>query len=142
MPIIKTRFALKSEDVDRLNQAIARCGESSENVINEYLHDEGGEKIYKSITQFIPRSKRNKQSPHAIDSKWWEQTNYNLAVGIANKTSGKNSFYYLYYPATGTGTSKKKGPNDFMERGLYSQYNNIVDNIVNNLIENIDKELK
>lgn len=140
MPVIKTRFTLKSEDVDKLKQAIEECGVSSEEAINDYLHNKAGDLIAKSITNFMPRSNRNKV--HAKDSKWWEQSNYNLAVAISNKISGKNSFYYLYFPATGTGTSRMNGPNDFMQKGLNAQYDNIVNQLINNLVKNIDKELK
>lgn len=140
MPTIKTKFTLKSEDLEQVKKAISNCGTSSEDVINDYLHKEVGTQLAESITNFMPRSNRNKV--HAKDSKWWDQVNYNLAVGIENKTSGKNSFYYLYYPATGTGTSAKNGPNDFMEQGMNREYNNIVNQMINRLIQNIDKELK
>lgn len=140
MPSIKSNFSLKDDDIKRIQQSILKCGETSEEVINDYLHNVAGEKITKSITRFIPVSKRDKV--HAKNSKWNEQKNYNLAVNISNKTSGKNSFYYLYYVATGTGTSKKNGPNDFMKKGMDQEYNNVVNDLVNELEKNIDKEMK
>lgn len=140
MPTIKTRFSLKTEDIERFNEAIKRCGTSSEGAINEYLHGSAGETIARGITKFIPRSDRNKV--HARDSKWYTQSNFNLAVGVANSIKGKNSAYYLYYVATGTGTSKKNGPNDFMEKGLEKEYDNVVNGVIQKLLENIDKELK
>lgn len=141
MPTIKTQFSFKTEDIDRLNEVISRCGKKSERIINDYLHNVAGEKITRSITnsKFFPRSKRNKI--HAQDTKWYEQTNFNLAVGIENNTSGKKSAYYLYYVATGTGTSAKKGPNDFMLDGLDKEYNNVVNGIIEKLLENVDKEM-
>lgn len=139
MPVVKTRLALKSEDIERIKQAIVNCGVSSEKVLNDYLHNEAGKDIAQSITKFLPRSNVNKV--HAKDSKWWNQVSYNLAVGIENKTSGKNSFYYLYFPNTGTGTSKGKAQ-EFMETGLNAQYDNIVNDMIEKLLENINKELK
>lgn len=140
MPSIKSNFSLKDEDVKRIQQFIVKCGNTSEEVINDYIHNEAGERITKGITRFIPVSKRNKV--HAKNSKWSEQKNYNLAVNISNKTSGKNSFYYLYYVATGTGTSKKNGPNDFMKKGMDQEYNNVVNGLINELEKNINKEMK
>lgn len=142
MPSFKTNFSLNYEDVERIQQAILRCGSTSEDVINDYLHNKAGDIIIQSITKFIPRSKVNKV--HAKDSKWHEQTNYNLAVNIANSTKGKRdkSFYYLYYVATGTGTSRKNGPNDFMSKGLDKEYDNIVNGVIDELLKNINKEMK
>lgn len=141
MPQVKGTFTLKADDVDKLRNAMTNLGESSERVISDYLHNVAGEKIAKSITRFIPTSDRKKI--HAKESKWWEQTNNNLAVTIANSMKGTRgkSFYYLYYVATGTGTSKDKGKNDFMEKGIEAEYNNIVDGLLNAVEENIRKEL-
>lgn len=140
MPKIRTRYSLEWEDVERIREAIVRCGVSGEGAINDYLHNTAGEMIAQSITKFIPRSDRKKV--HARDSKWYAQSNFNLAVGISNSQRGKNSAYYLYYVATGTGTSKKNGPNDFMEKGLEKEYDNVVNGVIQKLLENIDKELK
>lgn len=142
MPSVKTKFSLDYSDMERIKNSILRCGETSEEVINNYLHNVAGEKITKSITRFIPVSNRDKV--HAKHSNWSEQANYNLAVNISNSLKGKRgtSFYYLYYVVTGTGTSKKNGPNDFMKKGLEQEYKNVVDGIVNELDKNIEKELK
>lgn len=142
MPSVKTRFELKDVDIERVKQSIGKLGYSSENVINNYLHNIAGEKIAAGITKYIPVSKRDKI--HAKYSNWSEQANYNLAVNVSNSLKGKRgtSFYYLYYVATGTGTSKKNGPNDFMEKGMDQEYNNIVNGLINELNENIEKEMK
>lgn len=141
MPSVKTNFSLNYSDMERIRQAILRCGNTSEKVINDYIHNKAGANITKSITKFIPRSEKGKR--HAKDSNWSEQTNYNLAVNISNSLKGKrgSSFYYLYYVVTGTGTSRRKGSNDFMTKGLNNEYKNVVDGIVNELSQNIDKEL-
>ena len=142
MPKIKSDFSLNFEDVERVKRAIGRCGESSEGVINNYLHNVAGENITKSITKYIPRSPR-KNVIHAKDSNWSEKKNYNLAVTIGNSLKGVRgtSFYYLYYVVTGTGTNEKKGARDFMKQGLDNEYNNVVNGIVNELDKNIEKEL-
>ena len=143
MPTVKTKFSLEDSDYEKIRQSILRCGHSSEEVINKYLHKVAGKNIAKSITKFIPRSPR-KNVIHAKGGKWSEQENFNLAVGVANSLEGKRgtSFYYLYYVATGTGTNKKKGPRDFMKKGLDQEYNNVVEGLVNEIDKNIEKEMK
>lgn len=141
MPSIKSNFSLKAEDIDKVSQAILRVGTTSEEVINNYLHDVAGKDITKSITRFIPVSKKGKR--HAKHSNWSEQENFNMAVSISNSLKGSrgSSFYYLYYVVTGTGTSKKKGANDFMEKGMNQEYNNIVKGLIDTLDKNIEKEM-
>lgn len=142
MPNIKSSFSLKDTDIEKIRKAISRVGETSEEVVNNYLHNKAGKNITKSITQFIPKSPR-KNVIHARGSNWSEQDNYNLAVSISNSTRGSRgkSFYYLYYVATGTGTNEEKGARDFMSKGMDKEYNNIVNGIIDELNKNIEKEM-
>lgn len=141
MPLASTKFELNDEEIEKLKQAILNCGVSSEKVINNYLHTRGSERITNSVTRFIPVSKKGKR--HAKKSKWHTQTNYNLAVEISNDLKGKRgtSFYYLYYVVTGTGTSKRKGSNDFMEKGLNKEHVTIVNELIEEVDKNIEKEM-
>ena len=143
MPRAKTDFSLKDTDVEKIKRAVSRCGETSEQTINDYLHNVAGEKLINSMDKFIPRSPR-RNVIHARGNKWSDQKNYNLAVTIGNSLKGARgkSFYYLYYVVTGTGTNEKKGVRDFMKQGLDREYNNVVNGIINELDKNIEKELK
>ena len=142
MPSVKTNFSLKDEDIEKVKQAIIRAGNTSEEVINDYLHNVAGGKIAKSITNYIPLSPRE-DVIHAQTSKWYEQDDFNLAVGIGNSLKGKRgtSFYYLYYVVIGKGPNKKKGPRDFMKDGLNEEYDSVVDGLMNELEKNIEKEM-
>ena len=148
MPSIKTDFSIKESDIERIKQSIGNCGETSESVINNYLHNVAGEKFVKSMDKYIPVAKIDKTHPRipiqARGNKWSEQKNYNLAVNISNSLKGVRgtSFYYLYYVITGTGTSKNKGERDFMKQGLDREYDDVVNGIINELDKNIEKELK
>lgn len=141
MPSFKAQFKLRYEDIDRINEAIANAGHTAEKSINAYLHYEGAEIIAESITKFMPRSAVDRM--HAKDNRWWEMQPYNLAVEISNSLKGKRgtSFYYLYYPSTGTGTSKWRGRNLFMEKGLEAQHDSLVNGIIEAILQNIDKEI-
>lgn len=148
MTSVKSDFSLDDKDVERIKRAIVNCGESGERVINDYLHDVVGKNLVKSMDKYIPVAKIDKTHKYipirAKGNKWSKQQNFNLAVTIGNSFKGSRgkSFYYLYYVITGTGTSEKKGPRDFMEKGLNDEYNDVVDGIINELDKNIEKELK
>lgn len=147
MPKVNTEFGFEYSDYEKVRQAILRCGSTSEDVINDYLHNTAGKKITKSIDNYIPVAKIDKTHPaipiRAKGNNWSEQENFNLAVNIGNSLKGKRgtSFYYLYYVVTGTGTNAEKGPRDFMSQGLNNEYNNIVNELINELDKNINKEM-
>ncbi len=142
MPRNRVEFQLRFEDVERINQAIANAGHTAEKSINVYLHGIGAYVIADEITKFMPRSVVDKI--HAKDSEWWEIQPFNLAVEISNSLKGKRgtSFYYLYYPSTGTGTSKRKGRNLFMEQGLKSKQDTIVNGMIEAILKNIDNAME
>lgn len=147
MPSIKANFKLKDEDIEKIRNAILRCGTTSEEVLNDYIHNKASEKFIKRMDRYIPVAKKDKNHKHipirAKGNKWYEQENYNLAVNISNSLKGKRgtSFYYLYYIVTGTGTSKNIGARDFMEQGVNEEYNNVVNEMLEELEKNIDKEM-
>lgn len=140
MPSVKASFKLKDSDIIKLDDQLKRIGDGVEDVVNEHLHTVTGKQMADSITQFIPVSKKGKR--HAKHSKWWEQKDYNLGVEISNSIRGKRSFYYLYYVATGTGTSYRNGKRDFMQEGVDKAYDKIVNSLTEKLEEHIERGLK
>lgn len=137
----KARLSISAEDFNRIIENVNRLGETSEQVINDYIHSQASETIIRGITQKIPKSKRGKV--HAKTSVWYEKKDYNLAVNIANSVRGKRgtSFYYLTFVNEGTGTSKLGKNKNFMARGLNAVYDEVVNGIVEELQKNITKEL-
>lgn len=142
MPVSRSDFSLKYTDIERLQNSIAQIGHTSESVINEHLHNVTGEQMVEGITRYIPVSKKGKR--HAKYNKWWEQSDYNLAVAIENSLKGKRgtSFYYLYYVITGTGTSYMYGKRDFMEQGLNKNYDKIVNSLFDELMKHIERGIQ
>ena len=143
MPSVKNNFNIKYDDVGKIQESILKLGNNNtEEVLNEYIHNSAANQIIEYVTKEIPVSKRGIR--HARFDTWWEQENNNLSVGIANSLKGKrgSSFYYLYYVATGTGTSKRRGGTDFMEIGLDRVYPSLIDGIVAQLEKKIESEMK
>lgn len=130
MPAIKNNFSINYEDCLKLQERIQRIGYDSEKIINDYVHIDVAEQLIEAMTNRIPVSKKGKR--HAKYNLWYSQTDFNLAVDISNNLKGKRgtSFYYLYYVVTGTGTNKDRGPDDFMSKGLESEYNKVVDGVL------------
>lgn len=140
MPVIKQNFELKYEDIERLNKALINFQGSSEQAINNCLEKKAGPKIAKSVTDFLPVSKDGNR--HAKNNKWYELEYYNLSFVLSNSLKGKRgtSFYYLYYPATGTGNSYRKGPNDFLGKGLNTKYNEVIEDLLSSLENQIEED--
>lgn len=141
MPSIKNNFYLKYEDTIKLREAITKFGRGAEETINKCLQDMVAPKMTSSVTMFLPRSATGKR--HAKDNQWYDLEYYNLSFVLSNSLKGKRktSFYYLYYPATGTGQSYKRGPNDFMGKGVNVEYSKAVSDLLNALMIKLEKEI-
>lgn len=126
-------FSLKEEDLQRIQNSIQQFEGDCENVINDYLNDEAKNKFIQSITNLIPVSnvnkKRHAKSSNPLDGK----VRNNLTLWIHTKSK----FNYLYFPQNAEGTSKGKSPNDFMEKGIEAEY----DNVVNGILEKLQRRM-
>lgn len=155
MPVIKEKFSLNYADVNKLNNAIMKLQGDKEKTINDHLQKRTAPRVIKSVTDFLPVAKNKYYSfyPHARDAEWYKVTYYNLSFVLANNLKGKNiskttqnkgarkSFYYLYYPATGTGNSYKKDSNEFLIDGINKVYDSVVEDLITALSEKIEEEL-
>lgn len=121
-------ISLKVDDLEKIQEAIVSFSDDAENVINECLANEVKDKLITSITNFIPVSNQNKR--HAKTSKPLEgQVRNNLTLWIHTKSK----FYYLYFPQNAEGQSKNKSPNEFMEKGIDAEYENVVNTLLDKL---------
>lgn len=121
-------FSLKEDDLQRIQEAVINLGDDAENIINECLANEVKNKLITSITNFIPVSNQNKK--HAKSSKPLDASvRNNLTLWIHTKPK----FYYLYFPQNAEGQSRNNSPNDFMEKGINAEYDNVVNTILDKL---------
>lgn len=127
-------FSLKEEDLQRIQNSIQQFEYDAEKVINDYLDSDAKDKFIASITNLIPVSNVNKRI-HAKNSNPLDgKVRNNLTLWIHTKPK----FNYLYFPQNAEGTSKGKSPNDFMEKGIDAEY----DNVVNGILEKLQNRME
>lgn len=144
---MSVEFAIKADDWQVLEKKIADFSGNAESAINNYLHGEAAELITQGVTKYIPVStgrvnahrnlrksyKHKKALNHAKFSNWAKITNFNLATNISNQ----NDFYYLYFVQNGLGTSERTGGVPFLDLGIDSVYQQVLDGI----FEALNKEV-
>lgn len=130
MPV---KFTLDDNDVKKIETAISQSGSNAEKVINNYLRTKAPEKIIPSIVGLMPISERKKK--HARTSNPLTHQNFNLSVVV----KAKNEYWYLQFPNDATGTSERKTPKEFMEKGLEKVKNSMINDMLNELTKNIMK---
>lgn len=141
---METVFKLNASDLDKLVSSIAKIPQLAEDIMNDYLHNDGANIVIKEITKRMPvgvnNNKKYKGYPktHAKYSISLEYTKRNL--GFAINTTRNPFFGYLYFPSFGEGTSKRNTPNLFFEEGAENARNPIVGKLVE-LLENKIKEV-
>lgn len=127
-------FSLNGSDVDKIVNAIQGFSGNAEREINDYLKNTGSKKLVESITYVTPVSVQKKK--HAKDSKPYKTENYNLSVVI----KPNNKYYYLGFVDEGSGTSSKyQAHMGFMNRGVESTTDEIVNDLLNKLSRRMEE---
>lgn len=130
----KIEFSIKENDLERIKEAIIDFGDNAENVINECLANEVKNTLITSITNFIPVSKKNKKHAKTSNPLQGDVRN-NLTLWIRTKPK----FNYLYFPQNAEGQSRNNSPNDFMEKGINNEYDNVVNTILDKLQNRLEE---
>lgn len=138
-------YSINYRDVTRLHQAMSKVPDVSEEVVNRYLHSQGGPLVSAAILGFTPHSGRDKSNyknnkRHARDSQPYDQDNLNLGFRIYAKggaANSRNSFGYLVFPNEGRGPHNPRAQ-QFFERGLESQE----DRLMNEQLEALSKAIE
>lgn len=124
----KIDFSIKENDLERIQEAIINFGDDAENAINECLANEVKNTLITSITNFIPVSKQNKKHAKSSNPLQGDVRN-NLTLLIRTKPK----FNYLYFPQNAEGQSRNDPPNNFMEKGINNEYDNVINTILDKL---------
>ena len=73
MPSVKNNFSLKCDDYVKLQEKILEIGYKSENILNDYIHNQAAQQLIDAMTKEMPKSKRGKK--HAKNNIWSEVEN-------------------------------------------------------------------
>ncbi len=118
--------------LDTLQAKLQKIPGQGEEALNRVLHGEGVERTKESIKNLIPVSDwkgRSRGKKHARDAHSLRSQNINLGFIIRPKPA----FNYLVFPDLGIGQSKRKNPEEFMDKGLERN--------VQRLIQDMEEEL-
>ena len=130
-------FYLDTKEFDKVATAIENFSDRSvaEQIINDYLVDDGGKKIKEYIRAILPVSGRtwNGKKAAASQTDPFRIQGENLAV----KVYTKGSYHYLYFPDDGENTYRHNGDQEFMRRGAEEATEKIIDQCVSALVKEI-----
>ena len=126
-------FNLHTMQLDELHQAMENFQGNTEEIINEVLHNDGGQLLPAAIQRLMPVSDVKPwkgKKPNAKNSNSLMQVNENLSVTIKSK----KAYQYLYFPDDGSSTKRHAGNQQFFRRGGESQKDEIIDRCIGRLV--------
>lgn len=138
------RFDLDLYHAEQLQEALLKYQRRAVTVINDVLHNEGGQLAEESIRRLIPVSGKQWKGKRTAAKK----ANNSLAIepgklSVTVKTT--KNYHYLWFPDDGTNTYKHIGykgvPREFFRRGGEAVQNEIIDRCINKLTETFESEV-
>lgn len=126
-----SRLNLHIMEFDELHEAMKNFQGNTEEVINEVLHDEGGELIEDAVKRLMPVSGKHWKGKKgaAKTSNSLQIVGENLAVTVKTR----KAYQYLYFPDDGTSTRRHAGNQQFFLRGGESQKDEIINRCIKRL---------
>ena len=126
-------FQIKSEDVQKVQDAIKTFGDGAEQILNEYLITQANEIFTESIINLIPVSDRDKRHARQ-NAPFTGEQKANLELYIHTK----KPYHYLYFPDEGEGTSLGQQAHDFMGEGVEAKYDEVINGMLDALMNNFN----
>ena len=132
-------FYLDAKEFDKVTQMIEKFSDRSvaEQIINDYLANEGGKKIKEYIRAILPVSGRiwNGKKAAASQTDPFRIQGENLAV----KVYTKGNYHYLYFPDDGSNTRHHRGNQQFMFHGAEKAGDEIVNGVIDKLVKRLEE---
>lgn len=130
-------FSMDNSGVNELVTAMQNFEGDVEGVVNNVLHDIGGQEISENIKRILPVSGRtwSGKAPAAKTSQPFQQINSNLSVTVKSKSR----YNYLYFPDDGSNTKHHVGNQQFMITGADNSSDFIINTILDDLVANIER---
>lgn len=128
-------FHLEYKQTTDLASAMEKFGKGAGRVIDEVLHNTGGQLISDEIMNLLPVSGRKWSGKKMAAKRAQPFVQENGSLSVAIKT--KSAYNYLYFPDDGTNTKRHKGEQYFMWQGAENEAEHIIDLCVSELIKKI-----
>lgn len=132
-------FTLDPESFDQVIEAALSFGDGALGVINDTLHEIGGELIRQEIQPLIPVSGRTWKgkatAASAANPFGSDDTGTMLQVTV--KTSTK--YNYLYFPDDGSNTKRHAGNQQFFKAGADAATQDIIDRCVEAVVQKFEE---
>lgn len=127
------RVYIDTGNFDKVVDAVKQFGDGAEDVINDYLHNQGATVIKGNINKILPVSGRTWKGKKAAAkvAEPFRKRMYNLAVDI----HAPGYYHYLYFPDDGANTIRHYGGQEFMRRGAEESTDEIVNEIIKKLLK-------
>lgn len=125
-------FRINIGEFEELQKAMTEYTGNVEEVINDVLHNEGGQLLQDSIRRLIPVSGRDWKGKGKAAKSGNSLTNVNANLSVTVTTTKK--YQYLYFPDDGTSTKKHVGNKQFFATGAENVKNDIIERCIGRLI--------
>ena len=133
-----SKLTIEAKDLEHIMSVMSEFGKTSGQVIDDVLHNEGGEIIRQRIMTLLPRSGRKPwkgKATAAASTNPFQQDNGSLYVTVRSRPK----WHYLYFPDDGTNTQHHRGNQQFMKRGAELERSKIVDLCINRLLLKLEE---
>lgn len=132
-------FELDAKQIDRLATAMEEYAGHAGQIVNDVLHNEGGQLIHDEIKRLMPVSGKDwkGKAPAAKKAKSLQIDKGTLSVTVRSKSK----WNYLYFPDDGSNTRRHVGNQQFFKRGGENKQEEIVDRCIGRLVSDFEKSL-
>ena len=132
-------FELDTNQINRLATAMDNYAGHAGTIVNDVLHNEGGQLIHDEIKRLMPVSGKNWKGKAKAASKANSLQIDNGELSVTVRSESKYS--YLYFPDDGSNTRRHVGNQQFFRRGGENQTEEIIDRCVGRLVSDFEKSL-
>lgn len=126
---------LDASEVERLAEKMTKFGTESGDVIQDYLRNEGFERIASHIPGLIHASGRKwKGKATSATSAGYNSVFSHVVSSLTLDVYSTSRYHYLYFPDDGSNTKRHAGNQDFMYRGAEEVESQMVEEMVGRLV--------
>lgn len=132
-------FELDAKQIDRLATAMQNYAGHAGHIVNDVLHNEGGQLIHDEIKRLMPVSGKDWKGKATAAKK---ANSLQIDKGTLSVTvRSKSKYSYLYFPDDGSNTKRHVGNQQFFRRGGENKTEEIIDRCVGRLVSDFEEAI-